>query len=317
MLFRSSGTAIMGRDFAMVPGLFRFAAGAKTTSLPLQPLTDDEREPAETVQLTLGAGTWLIAGGSSSATLSIADLPSRVWLEVAERTAYKDSLSPAQILVRRSGPMAAPLTVQLSPAGRAVPALDYRRLPASVTFSAAQDVLTLDVVPLASASLTRGAEDVLLSVKQDASYLFGQSPEARVMIVERPLTLEAWRSARGLTGSESGFLAADPDGDGLNGLLEFAFDGNPAVPDAGGIEILRDGNGRIGLEFRRWPAAAGLTLTIEQTGGSGRWSPVVPAALDETDSEVLPGGMERVRVFLRQLPAAGSGQLRLRVDRQE
>lgn len=314
-----SGTAIMGRDFAMLPGLFRFAAGAKTASLTLMPLIDDEREPAETVQLTLGSGTWLIADGSSSATLSIADLPSRVWLEIAERTAYKDSLSPAQILVRRSGPMAAPLTVQLAAAGRAVPALDYRRLPASVTFTAAQDTLSIDVLPLASATLTRGAEDVLVSVKTDAAYLFGPSPQARVMIVDRPRTLDSWMTARGITEEASTFLSSDTDQDGMSGLLEFAFDRAPSTADTSRIQILRDATGRIGIEFHRWPGAPELSYTVEQSGSLSGWNALTAAECEETESEILTTGIERVRMFLRTAPTAlaGSGYLRVKVQRAE
>lgn len=311
-----SGTAIMGRDFSTLPGMFRFAAGARTASLTLQPLADDEREPAETVQLTLGSGTWLIADGSSSAALSIADLPSRVWLEIAERTAYKDSLSPAQILVRRSGPMAAPLTVQLTAAGRAVPALDYRRLPASVTFISAQDTLSIDVLPLASATLTRGAEDVLVSVKTDAAYLFGISPQARVMIVDSPRTVEAWMAARGLTGEAAAFLNADADRDGMSGLMEFAFDANPSLADTGRIQILRDSSGRVGLEYHRWPGAPELRYTLQQSATLSGWNDRNPADCEETESEVLTSGIERVRVFLRT-PPAGHGYLRLKIHRTE
>lgn len=311
-----SGTATMGRDFATVAAVFHFSEGVKTASLTLQPLADDEREVAETVQLTLNAGAWLIAPGSSSATLSIADLPSRVWLEVMERTAYKDSLSPAQILVRRSGPMGAPLTAQLTATGRAVPALDYRRLPASVTFAAAQDAVPLDVLPLASGTLTRGAEDVVVTVKANTAYLFGPSPMVRVMLVERPRTLDAWMAARGLTGDATAFLNSDTDGDGKTGLMEFAFDTNPTLSDTSRVRILRDAAGRIGLEYHRWPGAPELNYMIEQSPSLAGWNEVSAADCEETESEILTSGIERVRVFLRT-PPGNRGYLRLSIHRHE
>lgn len=312
-----SGTAVMGRDFAMLPTAFHFAAGEKTSILTLQPLTDDEREPVETVQLTLGSSAaWLIAEGSSSASLSITDLPTRVWLEVAERTAYKDSLSPAQILVRRSGPMAAALTVPLTVTGRAVPAIDYRRLAASVTFSAAQDSVSIDVLPLAGGTLTRGAEDVIVSVKPDTAYQFGRTPQARVMIVERPRTLDSWMAARGVTEEAAAFLNADSDHDGMTGLLEFAFDSAPSTVDAGKVQILRDAAGRVGVEFQRWPGSPELSYALQQTGSLSGWTDVPAADCEETESEILPSGMERVRVFLRAAPT-GSGYLRVKVQRAE
>jgi hypothetical protein len=306
-----SGTATLGRDYATVSAVAHFDAGVKTASFTIQPLADDEREPAETVQITL-------AGGLTT-TLTIVDLPSRVWLEVAERTAYKDSLSPAHILVRRSGPMAAPLTAQLMITGRATAGLDYRRLPASLTFNAAQDVISLDVLPLASATLSRGAEDVVVDVRADAAYQFGRSPRARVMIVDRPKTLSDWRLAQNSTGDEAAFLAADLDGDGMNGLAEFAFGGNPAAaePVDTRTEVLRDAAGRIGIQFRRWPGAPELTWTLEQSTNLRAWATVPADQCDEAECEILTNGQERVKLFLREPPTTSSGMLRIRVSRQE
>ncbi len=313
-----SGTATMGRDYSTLAQVAHFAAGGKTASFIVQPLADDEREPAESIQITLGASAAGAVSGANTITLSLADLPSRVWLEVAERTAYKDSLSPAQILIRRSGPMAALLAVQLTVSGRATPGLDYRRLPATLTFAPAQDVMTLDVLPLATASISRGAEEVVVDVKADAAYQFGRSPRARVMIVDHPQTLAAWRTARGSTGDEEAFLTADADGDGQNGLAEFAFDSNPSAADGGQPRVLifRDAAGRIGVEFRRWPGAPELSWAVEQSTNLGSWTAVPSEACDETECEVLASGQERVKIFLRDVPTAPSGMLRVRVDRR-
>ena len=139
-----SGTAVLGRDYASVPSVATFREGEKTVSFVIQPLADDERETNETVQVELGASdAWVIADGHRTASLQIVDLPSRVWLEVAERIAYRSGASPAQLLVRRSGPMSAPLSVSLSVKGTAAANVDYERLPASVTFGPAQDVVVI------------------------------------------------------------------------------------------------------------------------------------------------------------------------------
>jgi hypothetical protein len=311
-----SGTATMGRDLSTLPNLAHFAGGQKSVSFIIQPLADDEREPAESVQITVGINSsWILAGGSSTSTLSIADLPTRVWLEVAERTAYRDSLSPAQFLVRRSGPMASSLTVQLTASGRAVAGLDYRRLPASVTFAAAQDVIAIDVLPMAFAVLARGAEDVVITVKPDASYLYGISPQIRVMLVEHVRTFGSWMTEH--TISNLLFAKEDSDHDGMNGLLEFAFNRNPAAADAPPIKFLRTADGRIGLEYHRWSGAPELTYRIQHSSNLRDWTDVPDGGKEETDCEVLPTGIERVQEFLRTAPTNGCSYLRIRVDRAE
>lgn len=295
-----SGTATMGVDYSSLPSVASFAAGQKSITFTLQPLADDIRETTETVQLTVGQNSaWVIASGSSTATLTLLDLPSRVWIEVAERIAYKDSLSPAQIIIRRSGPLAASLTAQLTVTGRATPAVDYRRLPASVTFAATQESIALDIVPLASASLSRTAEEVVIAVKTDPSYLFGITPVNRVIIVERPRTLASWMTERQIAGDPADFLNTDVDRDGVIGLAEFAFGRNPAVADRPHVAVGRLSDGRLSIEFHRWPGAPEIAYDLERSSTLKQWAAVPETDREEISSEILTDGRERVKIAVK------------------
>lgn len=314
-----SGTAAAGVDYVAIPTTVTFAAGQKLIELPIQPLEDDVKEPAETVQMTLPASPgYVLASATASAALT--DLPVRVWLEVAERTAYKDSLSPGQILVRRSGGLSSVLTAGFTVTGRATPAVDYKRLPATVTFASGQDTIALDVLPLASATLSRGAEEVIVTLKSDPSYLFGTQTLAIVMIVNQPKVLASWRTAQS-AGPDSNlddenYDNADGDGDGIKGLMEFALNLNASKSDANPAKMVFDGNGKPGLEFRRWPGAPEVDYCVQWSTDLKTWHNATDTDSLETVNEVETSGMERTVRTLKTAPPAGMVFMRLCVQRR-
>jgi hypothetical protein len=316
---RISGTATAGVDYVSLPSSITFAAGEKTAQLSITPLTDDLREPIETLEIgMLTSPSYDL--GTTTVTANLTDLPSRVWIEVVERAAFKDSLSPAQVLIRRSGTLSAPLTALIQTSGRATPAVDYRRPSSSFTFSAWQDVIAVDILPLSTATLTGGTEDVILNVKADAAYQFGITPQARLVICQRPQTLAAWRTARqpGNDPEDESFYAADPDGDGFNGLMEFALNLNPNASDSGDktqTKLVFSAAGTPGLEFRRWPAAPEVRYEVWQSSDLKNWQLLTTANSAETSTVLEADGMERVCHCLQAKPAGGSVYLRLKISR--
>lgn len=316
-----TGTATAGVDYTALPGSVTFAAGQKLIQLPITPQADDVREPTETIQISLTAAPGYDLA-TSSISFTLTDLPSRVWLEVVERTAFKDSLTSAQLLLRRSGPLAAPLTALILTSGRATPGLDYRRPGSSYTFAAGQDVVSLEITPLSTATLSGGCEDVTLTVKSDASYLFGPTPSAQILICLQPATLDSWVRTQlpGTDPDNRNFLEEDPDHDGFNGLMEFALNLNPQARDSGPkthTTLFLDANGCPGLEYRRRTGAPEIRSQVMQSSDLQHWTP-----LDETNSRELPStlegdGMEKVRHCLNAKPASGTVYLRLKVSRRE
>lgn len=313
-----TGTATAGTDYVGLPASITFAAGQKIVTLPISPLADDLREVTETVEISIAPAAGFDLA-TSSATVRLTDLPTRVWLEVAERVAYKDSLSPAQALLRRSGPLSSGLTVVLQTSGKATPAVDYRRPAASFVFAPGQDTLTVEIMPLATASLTNGSEDVSLTVKPDAAYQFGATPSARFVICDRPRTLADWRQARlpANTMNDEDFLAADLDGDGFNGLMEFALNLNPNGPDSAEkttTKVIFDENGIPGFEFRRRPGAPEIATRGACSTDLKNWHPLDETNCEERSATIEADGLERVRQFLKSKPANGTIYFRLQVN---
>jgi NHL repeat len=64
--------------------------------------------------------------------------------------------------------------------------------------------------------------------------------------------------------SISGYLA-DPDGDGLQNLLEYALNLNPNVSSTGGSPQIETDSNYVSLVYTRVPGATDLTYTIEQS----------------------------------------------------
>ena len=196
-----------------------------------------------------------------------------------------------------------------------------RRPASSLTFASGQDVITLDILPLATGTLTNGCEDVILTLRADASYAFGSTPEARVVICERPQTLAAWHTSK-LPGSappDESFYEGDTDGDGFGGLMEFALNLNPAAPDSGGktlTKLILGESGLPGLEYRRWPGAPEIRYDLQQSPDLQNWQSLSATDTIESSAALESDGLERVQHFLKAKPADGKVYLRLKVRRQ-
>ena len=79
--------------------------------------------------------------------------------------------------------------------------------------------------------------------------------------------LEGWLLVAGLTGERS-LAAADPDGDGLPNLVEYAFDSDPTTPRQEPLVRVRTNEGgQLVLVYKAWSEAAGNLLTDYQAGG--------------------------------------------------
>lgn len=133
-------------------------------------------------------------------------------------------------------------------------------------------------------------------------------------------TYSLW--AQGLTNPAP---QADPDGDGMSNLLEYAFGGSPQTASAtspSGHRIQpwtsREGD-RLELHFaRRTDASArGIEFTPEYAGPGLNWSEVLPVGSTTLSAPFVPpsAGFEEVKVSVPI--TAGSGFLRVKVRLQE
>ena len=113
------------------------------------------------------------------------------------------------------------------------------------------------------------------------------------------MTLSRWRQRNPeQSGSDEIFLGADPDGNGLNGLLEYAFDNNSNhLP----VSVWDLETGSVGLSYVRWSHAPGLTWIVEKSTDFDSWQRVM--ASDATSNVSLVGAEhERVTMMLKGTP---------------
>ena len=128
-----------------------------------------------------------------------------------------------------------------------------------------------------------------------------------IAIVGSGLTaLQSWRQTQFGTAIASGSTAdtADPDGDGVPNLLEYALGLDPSQANSTGLPVLRTDAGHLTLTFNRAAGATDLTYIVEATNNlTGNWTEIYSALgvtiadqVTATDPQPLTGTPRR---FLR------------------
>jgi lysophospholipase L1-like esterase len=119
--------------------------------------------------------------------------------------------------------------------------------------------------------------------------------------IVNPLTFAGWTTQKGLSGADTNYFA-DPDGDGINNLLEYATGGNPAsTNDSPDIFRLNPAGWSAadtnGVEFtsrrQRYATAKGLIYQLERTDDliSGIWE---TNGVEETGTAMIDENYEWV-----------------------
>jgi hypothetical protein len=109
-----------------------------------------------------------------------------------------------------------------------------------------------------------------------------------VGVISRDMDFATWQDQRGLTGEARG-EAADPDGDGIANLLEYAAALVPTSPDpASRLQRCAMENGRLRLEFFRDERATDLILEVEASSDSRHWEIIAHSLGGAPFQPVLP-----------------------------
>ena len=152
--------------------------------------------------------------------------------------------------------------------------------PSSLKLSGAGNVRSLNISPVAGAN---GSTTITVTAS-DGSF---SSSGTLVLSVTSSFSARQmwWNEKFGAPepGGGASAATADPDGDGLNNLLEYAFGGDPWLPDASGrtLSIARETDG---FRLTYGPIAPGVLDEVETAADlSSGWS--VPAGLNRTTNQ--------------------------------
>jgi hypothetical protein len=188
----------------------------------------------------------------------------------------KESGGSASITVTRTGGSQGAVQISYAtvPGGTAVAGVDY--VSTSGTLSWANGDATSKSFSVPIIDNTQGNPNktinLALSSPTGGAYLNLQSA-AVLTILEDPY--EAWALAHFGTNASNPSIAgdlADPDGDGMDNLLEYATasDPNVAAPEGTVPEIINNGN--IQLTFHRNVSATDLTYVIKYSDSLANWN---------------------------------------------
>lgn len=201
---RYEGTALAGIDYATLPSIVEFAAGAATVDLRVGPFSDALVEGDETVVAFLTPSplaippTYQIDPTTAAARVIIHDSttpPSRVPVvtitapdgfarEGTNNTSLPD---PAVFVIQRMGPTNDPLKVEIRVGGTAVNGEDYREITSPVVIPAGARAARVVIVPLPD-RVMEGLETVLVglvpSSSDPAEYAVGIPGRAAAVIAD-------------------------------------------------------------------------------------------------------------------------------------
>ena len=165
-----------------------------------------------------------------------------------------------------AGTNSAPLTVNYSVSGSAVPGVDYAALPGTVTIPAGVLATNIVITPLGD-NLTTNQVAVTLNLTAATNYILTNLTSATVVIGDWPVNI--WRranfSAAQLADSTVSGDSAAPGHDGLPNLVKYALGFSPEIAEANPLVPLVT-NGICTLTYPQSTSALDVALDVQ-------WSP--------------------------------------------
>lgn len=226
-------------------------------------------------QAALPAGTYaLVVENNSNATTPYAlawhSLPG-VSLAVTQPLAKEIDAQTATIQVTRTGDTSLPLLVPLSYGGTAQAGVDFQTPPNSLTIAAGQASATLQIVPIPDQA-AQGDRSVTIHVAADFGLVRDSTQVAGLTIQDKPF--DAWRfshfSSSELLNPIISAEIADPDGDSLTNLVEYALALNPRAANVL-PPIVTQTNNYLTLSVVKNPNAIDLLWGGEVSGDLVTW----------------------------------------------
>jgi hypothetical protein len=174
-------------------------------------------------------------------------------------------------VVSLNGSNSTPVTVNYSVGGMAVAGTDYAALPGSVVIPAGALAADVIVSPLGN-NLSTDSVTVALSLQASTNYSVTNPASATVTIMDRPLNI--WRranfTAAELADPQISGDSADPDGDGLPNLVEYALGLPPKVANGNPLSAQIMGD-NFTVTYSRSKAATDVAVTPQISTDLVNW----------------------------------------------
>jgi hypothetical protein len=186
VFFRVSGTASYSADYAATGLKATIPAGQWDVTVLISPVNDATAETAETVVLTLVAGTnYFLSATAVSATVTINDNDGTpaVSIVASSPNASKVGPQPGRFTLQRAGPVTSTLTVNYTIAGTATNGTDYTLITNRVTLAAGQAAADIVITPTAPSGL-EAPKTVLLTVTAGTGYTVAAPSSATVTVAQ-------------------------------------------------------------------------------------------------------------------------------------
>ena len=274
-----------------------------TTLLATSDSSVDNVELIHQPSLVPGDYALRVESSSSSSTayaLAWHSLPA-VTIATTVSTAHEIDGAQGAFRLTRTGDLGLPLQVPLTTTGTAIVGTHYLALPATVTIPAGQSAISLQLSPV-SDSLAQGDRSVGVKVGSDFAMVSDSSQEATITIKDKPF--DAWRfgifsTAELSNPSVSGELA-DPDGDKLANLIEYAFGLNPKLPNPSS-EVFDTANGYLVVSAAKNPVATDIAWSAQVSSDLENWTPAQTTIDSATNFEARDAGLmgDSARRFIR------------------
>ena len=315
--------------------------GTAVNALTLIAVNDDANATLESqVAFAVSAGvTYRIAvDGSSGAEGNFAlaingSLPlPRASISTTDASAAEEPIDTASFRISLNAAQPNPVSVNVTLGGTATLGVDYvtdtplNGNTAVVVLDPTQTQRIVTLTPLSDEEYTEFDETILPGLAAGSGYQVSSGTPQTIVLHDHTPYNSAWAQQFGpaFTGAAAHPLA-DPNGNGVSNLLEFAFNGNPLaagdlfmngfplLPVVGFGYYPDPNDGNIiklypTLTFNRRTDAGQLGYLVQLNGSlPGSWLPS-GAVLVDASTAGMPPGMERA-VFRSAFPASDAGAL--------
>jgi len=180
---------------------------------------------------------------------------------------------PGVFTLTRAGETVDPLTVYYTTGGTAVSGSDYNAIAGNVVIPSGTNSTVVTITPVPDA-LAEGDRTVTLSLNTDLAYSVGSAGSDTVIIHDKPF--DGWRynhfTSSELNVSMTSGPNADPDGDGISNLMEYALNLDPKVPGSSGLPVAAVENGMLTLSYTQVKAATDISYIPEISTDLVTWN---------------------------------------------